>query len=73
MFSNKKILIYNGVPCISRSNLQWYHISIILPTNSTTTQLQKLWIFYYVPTHHISVPFRSLHYYRPGLIILTRK
>jgi len=37
------------------------------------TQLQKLWIFYYIPTHYSSVRFRSLHYYRPGLIILTRK
>jgi len=38
-----------------------------------TAQLQKLWIFYYVTTHYSSVLLRSLHYYRPGLIILTRK
>jgi len=37
------------------------------------TQLQKLWILHYIPTHYSSVLFRSLHYYRPGLIILTRK
>jgi len=36
-------------------------------------ELQKLWIFYYIPTHYSSVPFRSLLYYIPGLIILTRK
>jgi len=29
---------------ISRLNLQWYHISIILAANSMITQLQKLWI-----------------------------
>jgi len=28
---------------------------------------------YYIPTHYSSVLFRSLQYYRPGLIILTRK
>jgi len=38
-----------------------------------TTQLQKLWILSYIPTHYSSVFLRSLHYYRPGLIILTRK
>jgi len=38
-----------------------------------TTQLQKLWMFYYIPIHYSSVLFRSLHYYTPGLIILTRK
>jgi len=32
-------------------------------------QLQKLWIFYYIPTHYISDLFRSLHCCRPGLII----
>jgi len=37
------------------------------------TRLQKLWILYCIPTHHSSVLFRSLHYYRPGLIIMTRK
>ena len=37
------------------------------------TQLQKLWIFYYIPTHYSSVLFRSLHHYRPGLTNLTRK
>jgi len=39
------------------------------------TQLQKLWIFCYTPTHYNSVVFRPLHYYyyRPGLIILTRQ
>jgi len=30
-----------------------------------TTQLQKLWIFYYIPTHYISV-LRSQHYYNSG-------
>jgi len=59
--------------CILRLNLQWYHILITLPANSMTTQLQKLWIFYYIPTHYNSVLFRLLHYYRPSLIILTRK
>jgi len=34
-------------------------------------QLQKLWVLYYVPTHYSAVLLRSLHYYRPGLIILT--
>jgi len=38
-----------------------------------TTQLQKLWIFYYIPVHCSSVLFGSLHYYTPRLIILTRK
>jgi len=37
------------------------------------TKPQKLWILYYIPTHHSSVLFRSLHYYRPGLIVVTRK
>jgi len=46
---------------------------IILRANSMVTQLQKLWIFYYISTHYSSVLFRSLHSYRPGLIILTRK
>jgi len=50
MVSNKKFLLYNGVPCISCLNLQWYHIFIILPANSTIAHLQKLWIFYYIPT-----------------------
>jgi len=54
-------------------NLQWYHILIILPANSMTTQLQKLWTFYYTPIQYSSFLLRSLHYYRPGLIILTRK
>jgi len=31
------------VPCISRLNLQWDQISIILPGNSMTTQILKLW------------------------------
>jgi len=35
-------------------------------------QLRKLWIFYYIP-HCSLVLFRSLHYYKPSLIILTRK
>jgi len=43
----KKFLLYNGVPCILHLNLQWYHILIKLPANSTTTQLQKLWIYIY--------------------------
>jgi len=47
-------------------------VLIILPANSMTTQLQKLWIFYYMPTHYSSVLFRSLHYYTLGLIIRTR-
>jgi len=34
--------------CISRLNLQWYHILIILPANSMITQLQKLWILCYI-------------------------
>jgi len=29
-------------------------------------QLQKLWIFYYIPTHYSSVLFRSLHYCNSG-------
>jgi len=53
-------------------HLQWYHILIILPANSIT-QLQNLWILYYIPTHYRSVLFRLLQYYRPGLIILTIK
>ena len=61
------------MPCISCLNLQWYHILIILTANSIVTQLQKLWIFHYIPTHYSSVPFRWPHYYTPGLIILTRK
>jgi len=45
-------------------------ISLIkLPVNSMITQLQKLWIFYYTPTRYSSDLFRSLHYYRPSLII----
>jgi len=39
---------------------------IILPANSMTTQLQKLWIFYYIPSHYSSVLFRSLHYCNSG-------
>jgi len=54
-------------------NLQWYHILIILYANSMILQLQKLWILYYTPTHYSSVLFRSLHYYRPSLITLTKK
>jgi len=54
--------------CISRLHLQWYHILIILPANSMTT-----WILHYRPTHCSSVLFRSLHYYKPALIILARK
>jgi len=38
-----------------------------------TTQLQKLRIFHHILTQFSSVLFRSLHYFRPGLIILTRK
>jgi len=49
------------------------HLNHILSGNSITTQLLKLWIFYYITTHYSSVVLRSLHYYRPGLIILTRK
>jgi len=49
------------VPFISPLNLQWYHILIILPANSMTTQLQKLWIFCYMPAHYSSVLFRPLH------------
>jgi len=37
-----------------------------------TTQLQKLWIFDYIPTHS-SVLFRLLHYYMPGLVILSKQ
>jgi len=58
---------------ILRLNVPWYPILIIFPANSMTTQLQKLWMFYYIPVHYSSVLFRSLHYYRPSLIILTRK
>jgi len=61
------------VPYIVRLNLQWYHVLIIFPANSMTTQLQKLWMFYYISVHYSSALFRSLHYYRSGLIILTRK
>jgi len=38
-----------------------------------TTQPQKLWILYYITTHYSSVLSKLLHYYRHGLIILTRK
>jgi len=61
------------VPYILSLNVQWYSILIIFPANSMTTQLQKLWILYYIPVHCSSVLFRSLHCYRSGLIILTRK
>ena len=44
---------------------------IILPANSMTTQLQKLWIFYYIPSHYSSVLFRSLHYCNSGPKFLT--
>jgi len=33
------------------------------------TQLQKLWIFYYISTRYSSDLLKSLHFYRPGLII----
>jgi len=48
MVSNKNFLLYNDVPCISRFNLQRYHILIILSAsaNSMITQLQTLWILY---------------------------
>jgi len=46
MVSNKKILLCNGVPCISRLGLQWHHIWIILAVNSMITQSQMLWILY---------------------------
>jgi len=39
----------------------------MLAANSMTTQLEKLWILYCIPTHYSSVVLRSLHYYRPGL------
>jgi len=42
-------------------------------TNSVITQLKKIQILNYVPTHYSSIVFGSLHYYRPSLIILTRK
>jgi len=35
--------------------------------------LQKLLILYNIPTHYSSDLFRSLHYYRRDLVILTRK
>jgi len=56
-----------------KPNLQWYRILIILPANNMTAQLQNLWMFCYVSSHYSSVLLRTLHYYRPGLIILTRK
>jgi len=31
------------------------------------TELQKLWIFYYILTYYSSVLVRSLDYYRPGV------
>jgi len=70
---SKNVLLYSGVPSILRLYLQWYCMLIILPANSMTTQLQELWTLYYIRTHYSSILFRSLRYYRPGLIILTRK
>jgi len=52
-----------------KSAMVSYHILIIFPANSMTTQLQKLWIFYYIPIYYSSVLLRSLYYWRPGLII----
>jgi len=49
-----EFLLYNGVPCISRLNLQWYHVLIILSANRMT-QLQKLRILYYITPHYSSV------------------
>jgi len=46
--------------------MQWYHTLVILPANSMITQLQKLWILYYVPALYSSVLFRSLHYGMSG-------
>jgi len=39
MVSDKKFLLYNGVPCISRLNLQCCHILTILPANSMIARL----------------------------------
>jgi len=43
-----KILLYNGVTCILRLDLQWHLIWIILSANTIrmTAYLQKLWILY---------------------------
>jgi len=46
---------------------------MILHAISVITQLQKLWRLHYIPIHYSSVLFRSLHYYKPSLIILTRR
>jgi len=55
------------------TDVQWHHIVIILAGNSVITKLQKLWILYYMPIEYSSVLFKSLHYYRRGLVIVTRK
>jgi len=52
MVSNKNFLLYNDVPRISRLNLQWFYILILLPANSMITQPQKLWILYYINIHY---------------------
>jgi len=62
---SQKFLLCNGVPCVHAEICSGIISLIILPVNSMATQLQKLWTFYYIPTHYSSVLFRSLHYYRP--------
>jgi len=45
----------------------------VLPANNMIVQLQQVWILLYIPNHYSLVHFRSLHYYIPGVIILTGK
>jgi len=71
MASNIKFLLNNGVPCISRLNLQCYHILIILPARNMITQLKKAMDIMF--TYYSSVLFSSLRYYTSSFIILTRK
>jgi len=77
MVSNKNsyfTMVCRGIPRLNLHRLQWYYIcDIILFASSMIIQLQKLWIFYYIPSHYNSFLFRSLHYCRPGLIIWLEK
>jgi len=52
MVSNKNSYFTMACRAFHAYNLQWYHISIILPANNMITQLQKLWILYYIPTQY---------------------
>jgi len=46
---------------------------IIFAADTMITQLQNLWLLYYIPTHYSSVLSKSLDYYRLDSIILTNK